>query len=204
MKFELNKLKFNYDALEPYIDKKTMEIHYNKHHKGYAQKLENAVKGEASLEGKSAEEILTNLEQVPSEIFDSVKNNAGGYVNHNLFWDILGAKNNKVTDYMKNIIEEHFLSFEDFKSEFENAAKTQFGSGWAFLVIDKNKKLRVVKLPNQDSPLSDGQKPILGIDVWEHAYYLNYQNRRPDYISNFWNVVDWKAVEEKYKEFTKK
>ena len=192
MAHELPPLPYDYNALEPHIDAKTMEIHHTKHHQGYTDKLNAAIEG-TDLAGKSIEEILTtpNLPQ-------GVINNGGGFYNHNLFWTILSPQGSGQPDgELMQAIESAFGSYENFVNEFETAAQTRFGSGWAWLVVD-NGQLKVTSTANQDCPLMDGQTPILGLDVWEHAYYLNYQNRRPDYVSSFWNVVNWSQVAEYY------
>jgi len=194
MAFELPKLSYSYDALEPYIDAKTMEIHHTKHHGGYTNKLNNAIEG-TPLENQSIEDILKEV----SKHSTAVRNNGGGYYNHKLFWDIMspdggGDPSGKLMDAIKK----DFGSFDKFKEEFNQAAATRFGSGWAWL-INQNGKLVIASTPNQDNPLMDISEvkgtPILGLDVWEHAYYLKYQNRRPEYIDAFWNVVDWNKVE---------
>ena len=198
MAFELPKLKYSYDSLEPHIDSKTMEIHHGKHHAGYTNNLNNAISG-SELENHSIEEILKNLNMENS----ALRNNAGGYYNHNLFWDILspsggGKPNGRLLESINN----GFESFENFKEEFSKAAATRFGSGWAWLCVHENRTLKVCSTANQDNPLMPGIGcdgfPILGIDVWEHAYYLNYQNRRPDYINAFFNIINWEKVNEKY------
>ncbi len=197
MAFDLPNLPYQYDALEPYFDGRTMEIHHSKHHAAYTANLNNAVNG-TELEGKSIEEIIT-APNLPI----AVRNNGGGYYNHTLFWEILSADGGGTPDgELAKMIDESFGSFDAFKEEFSKAAATRFGSGWAWLCVCDG-KLCVCSTPNQDSPLMKingycGGKPILGLDVWEHAYYLNYQNRRPDYISAFWNIVNWKIVAEKY------
>ena len=198
MSFELPKLKYTYDALEPYIDARTMEIHYSKHHNGYTSKLNAAVKG-TTLENKSIEEILYNLDMSES----GVRNNGGGFYNHSLFWEVMTPHDKGVlSEELKTALIEAFGSFEDFKSAFSKAAATQFGSGWAWLCAHKGGTLEVCATPNQDNPLMPGigcgGTPILGIDVWEHAYYLNYQNKRPDYIDAFFNVINWNEVSKKY------
>jgi Fe-Mn family superoxide dismutase len=194
MPFNLPTLQYDYNSLEPHIDAKTMEIHHSKHHFGYTNKLNNAILG-TEFENKSIEAIL----KTPN-LPDSIKNNGGGYYNHCLFWDILSPNSDKPsTDFML-LIEKSFGSFDAMQKEFAAAATTRFGSGWAWLCV-KNNQLSICSTANQDSPLMDGQcggQPILGLDVWEHAYYLNYQNRRPDYITEFWNIVNWGAVESKY------
>lgn len=197
-KFELPALPYAYDALEPHIDKETMNIHHTKHHNGYVTKLNAALEGHSEFDDLSVEDILADLNKVPEDIRTAVRNNGGGHANHSLFWTVLGKDGAKepVGD-LKKAIDETFGSFDAFKETFANAAATRFGSGWAWLVVADG-KLEVVSTPNQDTPISDGKTPILGIDVWEHAYYLNYQNRRPDYIDAFWHVVNWDKVEEYY------
>jgi len=195
MKFELPNLDYNYDALEPHFDKATMEIHHSKHHAGYTNKLN------AALEGKNIdldiEDLLKDLSKVPEDIRLAVRNNGGGYYNHKLFWKFLSADGGKISDELLLKLEETFGSFDDFKEKFNTAAKTRFGSGWAWLVI-KDGKLDVLSTPNQDSPLTEGYEVLLGLDVWEHAYYLNYQNRRPDYVNAFWSIINWNYVNERY------
>ena len=198
MAFELPQLPYAYDALEPHIDARTMEIHHGKHHNGYTTNLNNAIAG-TELEGKSIEEILTTLDLDNG----AVRNNGGGFFNHSLFWSIMGANaGGAPTGALAEAIDTAFGSFEAFKETFSKAAATRFGSGWAWLCVHKGGKLEVCSTPNQDNPLMPGigcgGHPILGLDVWEHAYYLNYQNRRPDYINAFFNVVDWKAVSALY------
>lgn len=199
MAFELPPLPYSADALAPHIDAKTMEIHHDKHHAGYTQKLNAALEGHSDLAGKSAEDILRNINSVPETIRQAVINNGGGYVNHNLFWQIMAPKaGGEPSGGIADAIKSTFGDFNSFKDKFDNAAATRFGSGWAWLCVDDKKKLTVTSTANQDSPLMTGSTPILGLDVWEHAYYLNYQNRRPDYISAWWNVVNWKKVDELY------
>ncbi|MCM3769774.1 MULTISPECIES: superoxide dismutase SodA [Priestia] len=198
MAYKLPELPYAYDALEPHIDKETMNIHHTKHHNTYVTNLNAAVEGKSDLESKSIEELISNLDAVPEDIRTAVRNNGGGHANHSLFWTILcpnggGAPTGELAD----AIASKFGSFDQFKEEFANAAKTRFGSGWAWLVVN-NGELEVISTPNQDSPLMEGKTPILGLDVWEHAYYLNYQNRRPDYISAFFNVVKWDEVAKRY------
>lgn len=199
MSFELPKLDYSYDALEPYIDARTMEIHYSKHHGGYTSKLNAALEGTPD-EGKSMEELLKNV----SSLSVAIRNNGGGYYNHNLFWKVMGpGKGGKPSGDVLSALERDFGSFDKFKEEFSNAAATRFGSGWAWLIVDSNDKLVVTSTPNQDNPLMDiadvKGTPILGLDVWEHAYYLKYQNLRPEYISAFWNVVNWDEVARRLK-----
>jgi Fe-Mn family superoxide dismutase len=198
MAFELPQLPYAYDALEPHIDARTMEIHHGKHHNGYTTNLNNAIAG-TELEGKSIEEILTTLDLDNG----AVRNNGGGFFNHSLFWSTMGANaGGAPTGALAEAIDTAFGSFEAFKETFSKAAATRFGSGWAWLCVHKGGKLEVCSTPNQDNPLMPGigcgGYPILGLDVWEHAYYLNYQNRRPDYINAFFNVVDWEAVSALY------
>ena len=198
MAFELPQLPYAYDALEPHIDKETMTIHHTKHHNTYVTNLNNAIKGNAELEAKSVEEILTNLDAVPEAIRTAVRNNGGGTANHNLFWQILSPNGGGApTGELADAITKKFGSFENFKEEFTKAATTRFGSGWAWLVVN-NGELEVTSTANQDSPLSEGKTPILLLDVWEHAYYLKYQNRRPEYIASFWNIVNWDEVSKRY------
>ncbi len=197
MAFELPNLPYAHDALEPHIDARTMEIHHGKHHAGYTNNLNNAIKG-TDLEGKKIEDILKNVGDKAA-----VRNNGGGYYNHNLFWKVMSPKGGgKPTGDLAKAIDAAYSSFENFKEEFGKAAATRFGSGWAWLCVHPGGKVEVCSSPNQDNPLMPGVgcggTPILGIDVWEHAYYLNYQNRRPDYISAFWNVVNWDEVASRY------
>lgn len=196
MAFELPKLPYAYDALEPHIDKETMEIHHTKHHNTYVTKLNDAVKG-TDLESKSIEDIVKNLNSVPDDIRTAVQNNGGGHYNHSLFWELLTPNASEPSGEVVDTISSTFGSLDKFKEEFAAAAAGRFGSGWAWLVVD-NGELAIVSAPNQDNPISEGKLPILGLDVWEHAYYLNYQNRRPDYINAFWNVVNWDKVNELY------
>lgn len=197
MAFKLPSLPYAADALEPHIDAKTMEIHHGKHHNGYTSKLNAAIEGSA-LEGKSIEEILGNLDMNNA----AIRNNGGGYYNHCLFWEIMGPDAGEMSSELSDAIEAAFGSFDAFKDAFSKAAATQFGSGWAWLCVHSDGKLEVCSTPNQDNPLmkdvSCGGTPILGLDVWEHAYYLNYQNRRPDYIEAFFKVVNWSEVSKRY------
>lgn len=197
MAFELPKLPYGYDALEPAIDAETMEIHYTKHHNTYVTKLNDAVEG-TDLAEKSIEDLIANLDQVPEDKRTAVRNNGGGHLNHTLFWEHLQAPSdsNEVPAEFAAKLEAAFGSVDKFKEEFEAAAAGRFGSGWAWLVLDKG-ELKVTSTPNQDNPVTDGQTPLLGLDVWEHAYYLKYQNRRPEYISAFWSVVNWDVVVER-------
>ncbi|MCC3356712.1 superoxide dismutase [Bacillus sp. REN16] len=198
MAYELPQLPYAYDALEPHIDKETMNIHHTKHHNTYITNVNNAIAGKADLESKSVEELVSNLDAVPEDIRTAVRNNGGGHANHSLFWTILSPNGGgEPTGELADAINSKFGSLDAFKAEFTKAATTRFGSGWAWLVVN-NGELEVTSTPNQDSPLMEGKTPILGLDVWEHAYYLNYQNRRPDYISAFFNVVNWEEVANRY------
>lgn len=201
--FSLPKLPYAYNALEPHIDARTMEIHYTKHHQTYVDKLNAAVEKYPDLQKMSVEELLMNMDQVPAEIKMAVQNHGGGHANHSLWWTILCDKSKGKPDgELQAAIEKTYSNFDKFSEEFTNAATNRFGSGWAWLVVDSGKKLVVTSTANQDSPLMQNQTPILGLDVWEHAYYLNYQNRRPDYIKAFWNVVHWDEVERRFAEAT--
>lgn len=198
MTYQLPELTYSFDALEPHIDALTMEIHHDKHHNAYVTNLNAAVEKHPELFEKCAKCLVKNLDDVPEDIRTAVRNNAGGHVNHSLFWKVIAPNgSNEPTGELKAKIEETFGSFEEFKKIFAAAAATRFGSGWAWLVVN-NGQLEVTSTPNQDSPLMEGKTPILGLDVWEHAYYLNYQNRRPDYIAAFWNIVNWDVVGELY------
>lgn len=197
MTFELPQLDYEYDALEPHIDAQTMQIHHSKHHQAYTDKFNAALQKQPELFTKQAEDIIAHLDLVSEDIRQAVRNNGGGYVNHKLFWLLL-KKDVAMPDKLKEVIERDFDSVEAFKEQFSQAAATQFGSGWAWLVVDEQGKLHVTKIANQDSPLSQGWTPILCLDVWEHAYYLKYQNKRPAYIEAFWNVVNWEKVLELY------
>ena len=197
MAYTLPKIEYAYDALEPFIDARTMEIHHTKHHQTYVDKLNAAVKGNAALEKLSAEHLVRDLNQIPENIRTAVRNHGGGHVNHSFFWPTL-KKGSQPGGPVADAIAGKFGSFEKFKEEFSNAAALLFGSGWAWLVASRG-DLAITTTPNQDSPISQGKTPILGIDVWEHAYYLSYQNRRPDYIAAFFNVINWDKVNEHFK-----
>jgi Fe-Mn family superoxide dismutase len=196
MSFKLPDLPYDVTALEPHIDARTMEIHHGKHHQAYINNLNAAIEGHDDLQGKTALELVANLDALPEGIRTAVRNNGGGHVNHTLFWTIMsGDGGGEPSGGLAEGIKEAFGSFATFRDEFAKAAATQFGSGWAWLCVNGDGKLMVAKTPNQDNPISSGAGiPILGLDVWEHAYYLNYQNRRPDYIAAWWNVVDWNRV----------
>jgi superoxide dismutase, Fe-Mn family len=198
MAFELPKLPYAEDALEPYIDAQTMNIHRTKHHQTYVTNLNAAIEKHPELANTSLEDLLSDLNAIPEDIRMAVRNHAGGTWNHNLFWEIMGPKmGGAPSGQLTKALEAAFGSFDAFKEEFTKAATTRFGSGWAWLV-QKGDGLAVVSTANQDTPLSDGMTPILGLDVWEHAYYLKYQNRRPEYISNWWNVVNWDELAKRY------
>jgi Fe-Mn family superoxide dismutase len=199
MAYELPPLPYPHNALEPHIDAQTMEIHHTKHHQAYINNVNNAIKGKANLESLPVEKLIANLGAVPEDIRGVVRNNGGGHANHSLFWKVMGPKKGgKPTGDLAMAIDAAFTSFDKFKEAFAQAAMTRFGSGWAWLILD-GAKLAVTSTPNQDSPIMDGKKPLLGLDVWEHAYYLKYQNRRADYIAAWWNVVNWDAVAENFK-----
>ncbi|PJF39818.1 MAG: superoxide dismutase [Chloroflexi bacterium] len=198
MAFELPALPYAFDALEPHIDARTMEIHHDKHHAGYTNKLNAALEGHADLQGKSIEELLANLNSLPEDIRGAVRNNGGGFANHSLFWQIMSPNGGgEPSGELADAINSAFGSFDAFKNEFSSKAGGQFGSGWGWLVVDSG-RLVVTSTPNQDTPLMEGKTPILGLDVWEHAYYLKYQNRRPDYIAAWWNVVNWDEVANRF------
>lgn len=200
MAFSLPPLPYAYDALEPHIDKETMTIHHDKHHAAYVNNLNAALEGKADLASKSIEELISNLDVVPEDIRTAVRNNGGGHANHTLFWEIMtpgGAK--EPQGELADAINSAFGSFDEFKKKFNDAGAKRFGSGWAWLVKTKDGKLDVVSTANQDNPLMEGHQPIFGNDVWEHAYYLKYQNRRPDYLAAWWNVVNFDKVAEQFK-----
>lgn len=197
MAFELPALPYDFGALEPHIDKQTMEIHHGKHHQAYVNKLNDAVEG-TEFASMAVEEVMKNIKNVPENIRPAVQNNGGGHANHSLFWQVMSPNGGgEPSGELASAIQSELGSFDKFKEEFANAAASRFGSGWAWLCVS-NGKLCVCSTPNQDSPLMEGKTPILGLDVWEHAYYLKYQNRRPDYISAFWNVVNWEEVAKRF------
>jgi Fe-Mn family superoxide dismutase len=202
MKYELPKLPYGYDALDPYIDSKTMELHYTKHHQTYVTKLNEALDKHPEIADRPLEELLGNLEAVPEDIRTAVRNHGGGHSNHSFFWTIMGPNmpnmGKEPSDGISDAIKFTFGTFDTFKEEFTKAATGVFGSGWAWLVLDDQGKLLVTSTPNQDSPLMKHQRPLLGLDVWEHAYYLKYQNKRPDYITAWWNVVNWEEVSKRF------
>jgi len=202
--YTLPKLPYAFDALEPHIDAKTMEIHYTKHHQTYVDKLNAAVEKYPDLAAKSVEDLVKGIAEVPAEIKTAVQNHGGGHANHSLFWTILmpnpTQQGGKPSGKLAETITQKWSTFEKFAEEFNTAATNRFGSGWAWLVVSKDKELVVLSTANQDSPLMEGHTPILGLDVWEHAYYLKYQNKRPDYITAFWSVVNWPEVERRFAE----
>lgn len=197
--YTLPPLTYTYDALEPHIDARTMELHHTKHHQGYIDKLNDALKKHPDLQKKELSSLLKNLDEVPEDIRTDVRNQGGGHANHSFFWQCIGPDGGGEPEgALAEAIDETFGSFADFKKQMDAAATKRFGSGWAWLVLDADKKLKIISTANQDSPLSDGLEPILGIDVWEHAYYLHYQNRRADYIAAWWHVIHWDFVEQTY------
>lgn len=200
MAFTLPPLPYAYDALEPHIDKETMTIHHDKHHAAYVNKLNAALEGKADLASKSVEELISDLNSIPEDIRTAVRNNGGGHANHTLFWEIMTpGGSNEPTGDLADAIKSSFGSFDEFKNKFNDAGANRFGSGWAWLVKTKDGKVDVISTANQDNPLMEGHQPIFGNDVWEHAYYLKYQNRRPDYLAAWWNVVNFDKVAEQFK-----
>lgn len=200
MAHELPPLPYDYNALEPHIDEQTMRIHHDKHHAAYVANLNKALESASGLQNKSVEDLLMNLSSVPENIRGAVNNNGGGHYNHTMFWSIMGPKGGgEPSGELADAIKAAFGDFNAFKEKVNNAGMTRFGSGWAWLVLDRDGKLAVVSTPNQDNPLSSGQKPIMGVDVWEHAYYLKYQNRRADYLAAWWNTVNWDEVAARYR-----
>lgn len=199
MAFKLPELDYAYDALEPYIDRMTMEIHHTRHHQTYIDNLNKALEGYEKYQEMKIKDLVANLDTLPEEIKTAVRNNGGGHLNHTIFWKVMSPNGggNPVGEVAKKI-EEDFGGFDKFKEEFKKAALGRFGSGWAWLVVNRDGKFEIVSTANQDNPISEGKEPLLGIDVWEHAYYLKYQNKRADYIDSWFNVVDWNKVEEKY------
>jgi superoxide dismutase, Fe-Mn family len=199
MAFELPPLPYDYSALEPYIDTQTMQIHHDKHHQAYVTNVNNALQGHDQLASMSVDEMLRNIHQVPESIRTAVRNNAGGHSNHSMFWNIMKPNGGgEPTGDLASAIQQAFGSFDAFKTAFNDAGVKRFGSGWAWLVLDASGKLQVISTANQDSPLMDGLYPVMGNDVWEHAYYLKYQNRRPEYLNAWWNVVNWDEVARRY------
>jgi superoxide dismutase, Fe-Mn family len=207
MSFELPKLNYSYDALEPFIDAQTMEVHHTKHHQAYTDKFNAAIADSEDLNKESAEDIIANIDAVPEDIRTAVRNNGGGYINHNLFWlGMVPAKEGKqfLDTEIAQEINSKFGSQDKFQEDFSVAAATHFGSGWTWLVVNKEGELEIVTTSNQDSPLADGNTPVLAFDVWEHAYYLKYQNRRPEYIEAWWKVVNWEKVSDLYQKAVKR
>ena len=199
MAFEVPALTYSFDALEPTIDAKTMEIHHDKHHAAYVNNLNAAIEGIDALSGMSAEDLIKNLDKVPEDKRTAVRNNGGGHVNHTMFWEIMGPDGGSPSGALAKAIDDAFGSLDAMKDAVNKAGAGRFGSGWAWVVVGNDGKLAVTSTPNQDNPIMDGSGvPILGVDVWEHAYYLNYQNRRPDYLSAWWNTVNWSAVADKF------
>ena len=198
MAYKLPELPYGYDALEPHIDKETMNIHHTKHHNTYITNVNAALEGHDDLASKSIDELISDLDALPESIRTAVRNNGGGHANHSLFWELLSPNGGGTpSGSLGEAINAKFGSFDEFKEKFAAAGKTRFGSGWAWLVLS-NGELEVTSTPNQDSPVMEGNTPLLGLDVWEHAYYLKYQNKRPDYIEAFWNVVNWDEVSKRY------
>ncbi|HEX6609043.1 MAG TPA: superoxide dismutase [Chloroflexia bacterium] len=201
MAYELPPLPYPFDALEPNIDAKTMEIHHDRHHAAYVNNLNKALEGHPELGNQSVEDLIRNINQVPEDIRTAVRNNGGGHANHSFFWKIMGPNGGgEPTGAVAQAINSTFGGFQAFKDKFNAAGAGRFGSGWAWLVADRNGNLSVTSTPNQDSPLMEGQTPILGCDVWEHAYYLKYQNKRPDYLAAWWNTVNWDEVNKHYQQ----
>ena len=196
--FKLPDLPYSFDALEPHIDARTMEIHHDKHHAGYVSKLNDALEKHSDLHGKEIDELLRDIESVPDSIRTAVRNNGGGHANHSLFWEIMGAGGGEPGGELGQAIKQKFGSFQDFRTKVSSAGAGQFGSGWAWLVVDGSGGIDVYSTANQDSPYMKGHTPILGVDVWEHAYYLKYQNKRPDYLEAWWNTVNWDEVAKRY------
>lgn len=204
MKHELPQLKYDYNALEPYVDGLTMTIHHTKHHQTYINNLNAALEKYPEFADKDVKELLTNLDALPQDIKQPVINNGGGHYNHSLFWNMMTPNGSgKPSGNLEEAINKKFGSFENFKDVFAKAAATRFGSGWAWLVVNSQGELEVMSTPNQNNPISEGLIPVLGLDVWEHAYYLKYQNKRPDYVTNWWNVVNWDEVSRLYNEAIK-
>ena len=201
MAYELPPLPYDYSALEPYIDTQTMQLHHDKHHQTYVTNVNNALQGHDQLAAMSVDDLLRNIKQVPESIRTAVQNNAGGHSNHSMFWNIMTPNGGgEPTGNLASAIQQAFGSFDAFKTAFNDAGTKRFGSGWAWLVLDTNRKLQVISTANQDSPLMSGMYPVMGNDVWEHAYYLKYQNRRPEYLNAWWNVVNWDAIAHRYEQ----
>lgn len=201
MAFEVPPLPYDYNALEPYIDTQTMQLHHDKHHAAYVNNLNAALQNQAQLASWTVEDLVRRINDVPESIRTAVRNNAGGHINHSMFWQIMKPSGGGApTGELATAIQQTFGSFDQFKSAFNDAGVKRFGSGWAWLVLDRSGKLQVISTANQDSPLMDGMYPVMGNDVWEHAYYLKYQNRRPDYLAAWWNVVNWDEIARRYQQ----
>ena len=199
MAFEVPPLPYEYNALEPYIDTQTMQLHHDKHHAAYVNNLNNALQNQSQLASWTVEDLVQRINEVPESIRTAVRNNAGGHVNHSMFWQIMKPNGGgEPTGELGSAIQQAFGSFDQFKAAFNDAGVKRFGSGWTWLVLDRSGKLQVISTANQDSPLMDGMFPVMGNDVWEHAYYLKYQNRRPDYLAAWWNVVNWDEITHRY------
>jgi superoxide dismutase, Fe-Mn family len=199
MAYTVPSLDYPFAALEPHIDAKTMEIHHDKHHGAYVTNLNKALESAPELAKLPIEKLVTSLSEVPESVRTAVRNNAGGHINHSFFWKLIGPnKGGTPKGKLAEAIKSKFGSFDDFKTKFEAAGAARFGSGWAWLIVNKKDELEIISTPNQDNPLMDGLKPVIGVDVWEHAYYLKYQNRRPDYLKAIWNVIDWDFAEKNY------
>jgi superoxide dismutase, Fe-Mn family len=199
MAFELAPLPYAYDALEPYIDTTTMQLHHDKHHQTYVNNLNAAIEKHGNLQGKSVEDLVAQINSIPEDIRTAVRNNAGGHVNHTMFWQIMGPNGGgEPTGDIAKAINDKFGSFDAFKQQFNDAGTKRFGSGWVWLVRSGQGDLQIISTPNQDSPLMEGHRPIMGNDVWEHAYYLKYQNRRPEYLNAWWNVINWEKINRRY------
>jgi superoxide dismutase, Fe-Mn family len=201
MAFELPPLPYDYSALEPYIDEQTMHLHHDKHHQAYVTNLNNALQGQSQFENLPIDELIRRINEVPESIRTAVRNNGGGHLNHSMFWQIMKPNGGgEPTGPLASAVTSTFGSFDNFKTQFNDAGVKRFGSGWAWLVMDRAGALSVISTANQDSPLMDGMLPIMGNDVWEHAYYLKYQNRRPDYLAAWWNVVNWDEIARRYQQ----
>src|SRR5205807_4423410 len=201
MVFELPPLPYDYSALEPYIDTQTMQLHHDKHHQAYVTNLNNALKDQAQVASLSLEDLMRRINEVPDSIRTAVRNNGGGHINHTMFWQIMKPNGGgEPTGALTSAIQSTFGSFDAFKTAFNDAGVKRFGSGWAWLILDSSGKLQITSTANQDSPFTDGNYPVMGNDVWEHAYYLKYQNRRPDYLNAWWNVVNWDEISRRYQQ----
>ncbi len=199
MAFEVPPLPYEYNALEPYIDTQTMQLHHDKHHAAYVNNLNNALQNQSQLASWTVEDLVQRINEVPESIRTAVRNNAGGHTNHSMFWQIMKPNGGgEPTGELGSAIQQAFGSFDQFKAAFNDAGVKRFGSGWTWLVLDRSGKLQVISTANQDSPMMDGMFPVMGNDVWEHAYYLKYQNRRPDYLAAWWNVVNWDEITHRY------